>query len=139
MAAGQGALALDDPVRRHVAELRLGDETVAERVTIRHLLNHTAGWAGDLFVDTGDGDDCTSQIFGAGATVRVVAGGDDLDAEVRTFLTDAIDLGLGVAGKSVDSDDRGQTETADVFDVLLEVFDPSFNGAYIGLGDILKG
>ena len=53
----RGDLALDDPVRSHVPDLDLADDAVAAAVTIRHLLQHTAGWAGDLFVDTGDGDD----------------------------------------------------------------------------------
>ncbi|HSK24579.1 MAG TPA: serine hydrolase domain-containing protein [Egicoccus sp.] len=53
----RGDVDLDAPVRRYVPELRLEDEDVAERVTVLHLLNHTAGWAGDLMDDTGSGDD----------------------------------------------------------------------------------
>jgi len=59
--AEEGELGLDDRVHDHVPELELADPTVAESVTIRHLLNHTAGWAGDLFVDTGNGDDSTAR------------------------------------------------------------------------------
>ena len=36
---------------------RLKDEDVADRVTVLQLLNHTAGWEGDMIEDTGDGDD----------------------------------------------------------------------------------
>lgn len=57
----QGELSLDDRVQEHVPELELADRTVAESVTIRQLLNHTGGWAGDLFVDTGNGDDCAAR------------------------------------------------------------------------------
>ena len=52
-----GRLDLDAPVRTYVPELRLQDESVAAAVTVRHLLTHTAGWAGDVFRDTGPGDD----------------------------------------------------------------------------------
>ncbi len=53
----QGKVDLDATVRTYVPELRLKDEDVAQRVTILHLLNHTAGWSGDLMKPTGDGDD----------------------------------------------------------------------------------
>ena len=53
----KGELDLDVPVRRYVRDLRLRDADVARRVTLRHLLTHTGGWAGDLFPDTGRGDD----------------------------------------------------------------------------------
>lgn len=60
--AERGLLDLDAPVRRYLPELRLGDEGVAARVTLRHLLNHTAGWLGDYFEDMGDGDDALARI-----------------------------------------------------------------------------
>jgi CubicO group peptidase (beta-lactamase class C family) len=53
----QGSVELDAPVRRYVPELRLKDEEVARTVTVLQLLNHTAGWQGDMMDDTGDGDD----------------------------------------------------------------------------------
>ncbi|HEU4740669.1 MAG TPA: serine hydrolase domain-containing protein [Meiothermus sp.] len=52
-----GKLELDVPVRRYLPDLELADESVAEAVTLRHLLTHTAGWAGDLFIRTGNGED----------------------------------------------------------------------------------
>ncbi len=52
-----GKVDLDAPVRRYVPELNLRDPDVAERVTVLQLLNHTAGWDGDYFEDTGEGDD----------------------------------------------------------------------------------
>lgn len=54
----QGSLDLDAPVRDVLPELSLSDEDVAARVTIRHLLTHTSGIDGDIFTDTGRGDDC---------------------------------------------------------------------------------
>jgi CubicO group peptidase (beta-lactamase class C family) len=59
--AEEGLVELDAPVHRHVPELRLKDEAAAKGATIRHLLNHTAGWAGDLFADTGWGDDALAR------------------------------------------------------------------------------
>jgi CubicO group peptidase (beta-lactamase class C family) len=53
----RGLVELDAPVRRYVPELTLTDEETARTVTVLHLLNHTAGWAGDLLDDTGSGDD----------------------------------------------------------------------------------
>lgn len=59
----QGKLDLDVPIRRYLKEeLALKDADVAKRVTLRHLLTHTGGWAGDFFGDTGRGDDALAQI-----------------------------------------------------------------------------
>jgi len=55
-------LDLDAPLRTYLPELRLRDEEVAARVTLRHLFNHTGGWLGDYFDDTGDGDDALATI-----------------------------------------------------------------------------
>jgi len=55
-----GRIDFDDSVVRHVPEFELADPAVARVLTIRHLLNHTAGFAGDLFTDTGRGSDSTA-------------------------------------------------------------------------------
>jgi CubicO group peptidase (beta-lactamase class C family) len=57
----RGLVDLDAPVRRYVPELRLSDEGVARSVTVLQLLNHTAGWQGDLHDNTGDGDDALAR------------------------------------------------------------------------------
>jgi CubicO group peptidase (beta-lactamase class C family) len=57
-----GKLDLDTPVRQYLPHLRLADPEVAERVTMRHLFSHTAGWLGDYFDDTGPGDDAVRKI-----------------------------------------------------------------------------
>jgi CubicO group peptidase (beta-lactamase class C family) len=44
-----GQVELDAPVRRYLPDLRLADEAVAQQVTVRQLLNHTAGWFGDYY------------------------------------------------------------------------------------------
>ena len=57
----QGKVDLDAPVRTYVPELQLKDESVAEKVTVLQLLNHTAGWSGDVIPETGDGDDAVAK------------------------------------------------------------------------------
>jgi CubicO group peptidase (beta-lactamase class C family) len=59
----QGKLALDAPVRDLLPELELADADAAGRVTLRHLLTHTGGWAGDYFDDSGRGDDALARIL----------------------------------------------------------------------------
>ena len=53
----EGLLDLDAPVRSHLPDLVLGDEEAAAAITTRQLLTHTAGFEGDIFTDTGPGDD----------------------------------------------------------------------------------
>ena len=60
----RGELDLDVPVRQYLPELVLADAGVAERVTLRHLFTHTAGWIGDYFSDHGAGDDALERIVG---------------------------------------------------------------------------
>jgi CubicO group peptidase (beta-lactamase class C family) len=47
----EGALDLDATVRTYLPDLRLENEDVAARVTLRHLLTHTGGWWGVDAVD----------------------------------------------------------------------------------------
>ena len=61
----QGKLDLNAPVRRYLPELRLADESVAARVTVRQLLNHSAGWMGDDYADFGRGDDALAKYVTA--------------------------------------------------------------------------
>ncbi|MFN8622206.1 MAG: serine hydrolase domain-containing protein [Chloroflexota bacterium] len=54
----EGRLDLDAPVRTVLPEFRIADEAAAAIITPRQLLCHTAGFEGDIFTDTGKGDDC---------------------------------------------------------------------------------
>jgi dipeptidyl aminopeptidase/acylaminoacyl peptidase len=54
----EGRLDLDAPLVELLPELRLADPDVTKQVTMRHLLTHTSGIDGDVFTDTGRGDDC---------------------------------------------------------------------------------
>jgi CubicO group peptidase (beta-lactamase class C family) len=65
----RGEIDLDTPIRRYLPELKLRDADVRRRVTLRHLLTHTGGWVGDLFLDTGRGDDALAKVVAAMAKV----------------------------------------------------------------------
>ncbi|MGW6054960.1 serine hydrolase [Streptomyces sp. NPDC055189] len=60
----EGKLDLDTPVTDVLPELRLSDPESAQQVTVRHLLTHTSGIDGDIFTDTGRGDDCLEEYVG---------------------------------------------------------------------------
>ena len=53
----QGRLELDRPVWDYVRAFGLADMTAARQITLRHLLSHSSGMAGDIFMETGDGPD----------------------------------------------------------------------------------
>jgi len=58
--AEQGKVDLAAPARRYLPDLKLADETAAS-VTIRQLLNHSAGWMGDDYGDFGRGEDALAR------------------------------------------------------------------------------
>jgi CubicO group peptidase (beta-lactamase class C family) len=60
--AAQGRLDLDAPLRTYLPNFRVGDEHASARATLRHVLTHTGGWVGDLFLDTGAGDTALSDF-----------------------------------------------------------------------------
>lgn len=102
---------LDAPVRRYVPELALQDESVAEKVTVLQLLNHTAGWSGDLMQDTGDGDDALAKYVALMATIEQVS---PLGAEVSYN-----NASLSLAGRVIEKV-TGQTYEQAVRDLLLD-------------------
>ncbi|MFF1612757.1 serine hydrolase, partial [Amycolatopsis sp. NPDC058278] len=65
----EGLLQLDAPIADVLPELRLADPDVTKQVTLRHLLTHTSGIDGDVFTDTGRGDDCIEKFVGLLAEV----------------------------------------------------------------------
>ncbi|MFD8495596.1 serine hydrolase [Amycolatopsis sp. NPDC059657] len=58
----EGLIELDAPIVDVLPELRLADPDVTKQVTLRHLLTHTSGIDGDVFTDTGRGDDCLEKF-----------------------------------------------------------------------------
>ncbi|SNY57432.1 CubicO group peptidase, beta-lactamase class C family [Paractinoplanes atraurantiacus] len=59
----EGLVDLDQPVRRYLPEFALVDPEATETVTVRQLLLHTGGFDGDLFEDTGRGDDAVGRYL----------------------------------------------------------------------------
>jgi CubicO group peptidase (beta-lactamase class C family) len=60
----EGKVGLDEPVRTYLPEFRIADEEAAAQITVRQLLTHTSGFEGDIFTDTGPGDDCIEKYLG---------------------------------------------------------------------------
>jgi CubicO group peptidase (beta-lactamase class C family) len=57
----EGRVDLDRPVRDYVPGLVLADDAAAAAITVRQLLCHVGGFEGDIFTDTGKGDDCVEK------------------------------------------------------------------------------
>jgi len=60
--AGEGLVDLDEPVRRYLPEFGVLDAAASDSITMRQLLSHTGGFDGDLFEDTGRGDDAVAKL-----------------------------------------------------------------------------
>jgi CubicO group peptidase (beta-lactamase class C family) len=63
----QGKVDLAAPACKYLPDLRLADEAAATSVTVRQLLNHSAGWTGDDYGDFGRGEDAIARYV-AGMT-----------------------------------------------------------------------
>lgn len=107
----QGRVELDAPVRTYVPELQLQDASVGERVTVLQLLNHTAGWEGDFFLDTGDGDDALARYVAAMAQLRQV--------QPLGTLASYNNAAVSLAGRVVEKV-TGQTYEAALTELVLE-------------------
>lgn len=59
----EGRLDLDTPVRRYLPEFRVADEQASAQVTVRQLCSHISGFEGDIFTDTGRGDDAVEKYL----------------------------------------------------------------------------
>ncbi|MEU6998011.1 serine hydrolase [Nonomuraea sp. NPDC046570] len=58
----EGLVELDRPVKDYLPEFAVADGSESA-ITVRHLLTHTGGFDGDLFEDTGRGDDCLDKYL----------------------------------------------------------------------------
>jgi CubicO group peptidase (beta-lactamase class C family) len=58
----QGKVDLAATARTYLPEFTLADEAVAKSVTVRGLLNHSAGWLGDDYADYRRGDDALQRF-----------------------------------------------------------------------------
>jgi CubicO group peptidase (beta-lactamase class C family) len=57
-----GLVELDEPIRTYLPEFRLSDDSASGAITVRQLLTHQAGFEGDIFTDTGRGDDAIEKF-----------------------------------------------------------------------------
>ncbi len=58
----EGLVDLDEPLRGYLPRFRVADGNASNTVTLRQLLCHSSGIEGDLFVDSGRGDDCVARL-----------------------------------------------------------------------------
>lgn len=61
----RGLLDLDRTVHSYLPQFHTADAAASARVTVRQALNHSAGWLGDFFLDTGTGDDAIAEYVDA--------------------------------------------------------------------------
>ena len=57
----EGRAAYDATVADLLPGTRVGRDDASDRITVRHLLTHSSGVDGDIFDDTGRGDDCVEK------------------------------------------------------------------------------
>lgn len=57
MLADEGRIDLDQPVKTYLPDFEVRDAHARDTVTVRDLLRHASGFDGDVFIDTGRGDD----------------------------------------------------------------------------------
>jgi CubicO group peptidase (beta-lactamase class C family) len=58
-----GLLDIDRPIKQYVADFEIGDKDATASITTRQLLCHVAGFEGDIFTDTGRGDDAIEKYL----------------------------------------------------------------------------
>jgi CubicO group peptidase (beta-lactamase class C family) len=66
----EGRLTYDATLADLLPGVRLGRDDAASRITVRHLLTHSSGLDGDVFDDTGRGDDAVEKYVGLLADVE---------------------------------------------------------------------
>lgn len=66
----QGKLGLDAPIAEYLPDLALADKKAQETITVRHLLTHQSGLEGDIFDDTGVGDDALEKLLRSCCSMR---------------------------------------------------------------------
>ncbi|MDR2379698.1 MAG: beta-lactamase family protein [Bifidobacteriaceae bacterium] len=96
----QGKLGLDQRVKDVLPDFELSTPELTNDITVRHLLNHTSGLDGDVFVDTGRGDDnlekfmdvlrTAVQIHPVGATWSYCNSGFSILGRIIEVVTDQV-------------------------------------------------
>lgn len=73
MLVEEGKVDLDATFQSYFPDFKVKDETAAAQATIRNLLTHSTGWVGDVFEDTGQGDDAAARYMALMADVEQLA------------------------------------------------------------------
>ncbi len=107
----RGMLDLHAPVSDYLPGFRVLDDDVSRRVTAWHLLTHRAGWTGDVFTDTGIGDDAAEKYVAAMASFTQLA---PLGAHFSYN-----NAGFAVAGRIIEAL-KGATYEAAIQDLVFE-------------------
>jgi CubicO group peptidase (beta-lactamase class C family) len=102
---------LDRTVRSYLPDFRTADPTSSNKVTVRQVLNHTAGWLGDFFLDTGTGDDAIAEYVAAMSQLP------QLTPPGTTFAYN--NAALALAGRLIETTTNKTYEQA-VRDLVLE-------------------
>jgi CubicO group peptidase (beta-lactamase class C family) len=121
-----GKLDLDATVRTYLPEFKVSDEAASSHATIRHLLTHTGGWVGDLFEDTGAGDDALPRYMAC------MAGLEQL-APLGTVWS-YNNAGFCLAGYVIEAV-TGQSYTAALKELVLEPL--GLQNVYFDAGDVI--
>ena len=66
-------LRLDDTVQSLIPNFRVADQAASAKATVWHLLTHTSGWVGDVFKNTGTGDDALARYVADMADLEQLA------------------------------------------------------------------
>ncbi len=122
----QGKVALDDLVRKYIPTFKTKDPTVAERITVLQLMNHTAGWTGDAPEDVGDGDDARERF------VEKVAGFEQVSPLGSTVSYN--NAAVNVAGRII------EVVTGKVYEVAMRelIHDPlGLNNSWFFPNDVM--
>ncbi|MDI6097434.1 serine hydrolase domain-containing protein [Actinoplanes sp. NEAU-A12] len=92
--AERGRLDLDRTVRSYLPDFRTSDEAASRRVTLRQVVNHSAGWLGDVYTDTGSDDGALARY------VEALATAPQLTPPGRVFAYN--NAAIGVAGRLIE-------------------------------------
>lgn len=124
-----GKLNLDTPATRYIEDFQA--PVGAEGVTVRQLLNHSAGWNGDDQFDTGDGDDALAKYVEAIHRL--------LFQQTPVGLTFAYNnAAIGVAGRVIEKV-TGETFESSVQSLVLDPLGmtrSSYFPSQLGKGDV---
>ncbi len=117
-----GKLDLDAPVTTYIEDFQA--PVGAERVTVRQLLNHSAGWNGDDQFDTGEGDDALAKYVEAIHRL--------LSQQTPVGLTFAYNnAAIGVAGRVIEKI-TGETFESSVQSLVLDPLGMTRSSYFLG-------